>query len=201
LATGSQIPCSAAASLSKDGIYVNDARLDRCPFSSPVSPHRGRRAAATRVPYRDFRMGLSPHIKANIEDRLAKTFAGRKSLQERIQAIGGVLYGRNRARQAAALPFPSTCFLFWDKDDEFDDRCNSCSTGPQNHYRPGGLPWCSRHVPETDRRRSREQYHEQYTDTTTRRTSSTASLPFSKRRDSPYSVRRTASRVLPCSSR
>jgi hypothetical protein len=79
------------------------------------------------VPYRDFRDGarFASYIKANIEDRLAKAFTGKKELlQERIQAIGGVMYrSESRPDVAAALyPFPKVPLLliFWDKDDEFD---------------------------------------------------------------------------------
>lgn len=79
------------------------------------------------VPYRDFRDGarFASYIKTNIEDRLAKAFTGKKELlQERIQAIGGVMYrSESRPDVAAALyPFPKVPLLliFWDKDDEFD---------------------------------------------------------------------------------
>jgi|MudIll2142460700_1097286.scaffolds.fasta_scaffold00785_8 hypothetical protein len=79
------------------------------------------------VPYRDFRDGarFASYIKTNIEDRLAKFFSGKKEfLQERIQAIGGVMYrSESRPDVAAALyPFPKVPLLliFWDKDDEFD---------------------------------------------------------------------------------
>ena len=114
----------------EDGIYVNDARLDtvgsilvtRYLLTAGDEPLRN-----AWVPYRDFRDGarFASYIKANIEDRLAKTFTGKKELlQERIQAIGGVMYrSESRPDVAAALyPFPKVPLLliFWDKDDEFD---------------------------------------------------------------------------------
>jgi hypothetical protein len=79
------------------------------------------------VPYRELKDGaqFSSYIKANIEDRLAKAFAGRKAvLQERLQTIGAVMY-RSEARPdvaAALYPFPRLPLLiiFWDKDEEFD---------------------------------------------------------------------------------
>ncbi len=79
------------------------------------------------MPYRDFKDGaqFSSYIKANIEDVLAKRFAGKQALlRERLQAIGAGVY-RSEAKPdvAAALhPFPRVPLLaiFWDKDDEFD---------------------------------------------------------------------------------
>jgi hypothetical protein len=79
------------------------------------------------VPYRDFKDGaqFASFIKTNIEDRLAKAFAGKQTLlKERLQTIGGSIY-RSEAKPdvAAALhPFPMVPLLviFWDKDEEFD---------------------------------------------------------------------------------
>ena len=79
------------------------------------------------APYRELKDGaqFASYIKANIEDRLAKAFAGKKAaLQERLQTIGAVMY-RSEARPdvaAALYPFPRLPLLiiFWDKDEEFD---------------------------------------------------------------------------------
>jgi hypothetical protein len=79
------------------------------------------------VPYRDFKDGaqFASYIKANIEDRLAKTFAGKQALlRERLHAAGAGVY-RSEAKPDVAAdlhPFPKVPLLviFWDKDDEFD---------------------------------------------------------------------------------
>jgi hypothetical protein len=79
------------------------------------------------APYRELKDGaqFASYIKANIEDRLAKAFAGKKAaLQERLRTIGAVMY-RSEARPdvaAALYPFPRLPLLiiFWDKDEEFD---------------------------------------------------------------------------------
>lgn len=114
----------------EDGVYIDNARLDtvgsilvvRYLLTKGDEPLRN-----AWVPYRDFKDGarFASYIKANIEDRLAKAFAGKKELlKERIQAINGVMYrSESRPDVAAALyPFPKVplLLLFWDKDDEFD---------------------------------------------------------------------------------
>jgi hypothetical protein len=79
------------------------------------------------VPYREFKDGaqFASYIKANIEDRLAKAFAGKQALlRESLQALSASIY-RSEAKPdvAAALhPFSRVPLLviFWDKDEEFE---------------------------------------------------------------------------------
>lgn len=119
-------PCTVR----EDAVHTNAAPLDtvgsilviRYLLSAGDEPLRN-----AWVPYREFRDGaqFASYIKTNIEDRLARHFAGKKALlQERIQAIGGHMYrSESRPDVAAALyPFPKVPLLliFWDKDEEFD---------------------------------------------------------------------------------
>ncbi len=119
-------PCT----IREDAVYRNHVRLDtvgsilviRYLLSAGDEPLRN-----AWVPYREFKDGaqFASYIKTNIEDRLARRFAGQRALlQERIQAIGGNMYrSESRPDVAAALyPFPKVPLLliFWDKDEEFD---------------------------------------------------------------------------------
>ncbi|HUJ90197.1 MAG TPA: DUF3786 domain-containing protein [Syntrophorhabdales bacterium] len=113
-----------------DAVYKGDPKLDtigsilvlRYLLTAGDDPLRN-----AWVPYRDFKDGaqFAFYIKANIEDLLAKTFAGNQALlRERLQALGASMY-RSEAKPdvAAALrPLPRVPLLviFWDKDEEFD---------------------------------------------------------------------------------
>jgi hypothetical protein len=78
------------------------------------------------VPYRDFKDGaqFASYIKSNIEDRMAKEFAGKQALlRERLRGAGAGIY-RSEAKPDVAAdlhPFPKVPLLviFWDKDEEF----------------------------------------------------------------------------------
>ncbi len=126
-----QVPLfGAACTVKEDAVYKGSSRLDTI---GSILVLRYLLTAGNDdlrnawVPYREFKDGaqFASYIKANIEDRLAKAFAGMKGLlQERLQAIGGVTY-RSEARPdvaAALYPFPRVPLLiiFWDKDEEFD---------------------------------------------------------------------------------
>lgn len=117
-------------SIKEDGLYMDETPLDtvgsilvvRYLLTAGDEPLRN-----AWVPYRDFKDGarFASYIKANIEDRLAKAFAGKQQLlKEQIQALGGVMYrSESRPDVAAALyPLPKVPLLiiFWDKDEEFD---------------------------------------------------------------------------------
>jgi hypothetical protein len=113
-----------------DAVYKGDAKLDTIGsilvlrYLLTAGDDQLRNAW---VPYREFKDGaqFASYIKANIEDRLAKAFAGKQTfLRERLQALGASMY-RSEAKPdvAAALhPFPRVPLLviFWDKDEEFD---------------------------------------------------------------------------------
>jgi hypothetical protein len=78
------------------------------------------------VPYREFRDGanFASYIKTNIEEVLAREFAGRKAmLAGRLEAIGGAAYAFESKPDLSMLvhAFPSIPILsvFWDQDDEF----------------------------------------------------------------------------------
>jgi hypothetical protein len=126
-----QIPLFGdTCTIKDDGIYRGDSKLDtigsilvlRYFLTAGDDPLRN-----AWVAYRDFKDGaqFASYIKANIEDVLAKRFAGKQALlRERLQAIGAAVY-RSEAKPdvAAALhPFPRVPLLviFWDKDEEFD---------------------------------------------------------------------------------
>ena len=132
LADGSvQIPLFGdMCTVKEDAVYKGDAKLDTIGsilvlrYLLTAGDDQLRNAW---VPYREFRDGaqFASYIKANIEDRLAKAFAGRQTLlRERLQALDAGMY-RSEAKPdvAAALhPFPRVPVLviFWDKDEEFD---------------------------------------------------------------------------------
>jgi hypothetical protein len=117
-------------SVRKDAVYKGDAKLDTIGsilvlrYLLTAGDDQLRNAW---VPYRELKDGaqFASYIKANIEDRLAKAFAGKQPfLRERLQALGASMY-RSEAKPdvAAALhPFPRVPLLviFWDKDEEFD---------------------------------------------------------------------------------
>jgi hypothetical protein len=78
------------------------------------------------VPYREFRDGanFASYIKTNIEDVIAREFAGRKAaLAGRLESIGGTAYAFESKPDLSMMvyAFPSIPILsvFWDQDDEF----------------------------------------------------------------------------------
>jgi hypothetical protein len=78
------------------------------------------------VPYRDFRDGanFASYTKTNIEDVIAREFAGRKAtLADRLEAIGGAAhtFESNPDLSMIVYAFPSIPILsvFWDQDEEF----------------------------------------------------------------------------------
>jgi hypothetical protein len=78
------------------------------------------------VPYREFRDGanFASYIKTNIEDIIAREFAGRKAtLAGRLEAIGGAAHNFESKPDLSMMvyAFPSIPILsvFWDQDDEF----------------------------------------------------------------------------------
>ena len=78
------------------------------------------------VPYRDLKDGsqFAAYIKANIEDRIARAFEGKKGLlEERLRLLGGQpSNGEVMADLAVTLePFPRVPLLtlFRDRDEEF----------------------------------------------------------------------------------
>ena len=78
------------------------------------------------VPYRDFRDGanFAAYIKTNIEDVIAREFAGRSTtLAGRLEAIGGTAcpFESKPDLSMIVYAFPSIPILsvFWDQDDEF----------------------------------------------------------------------------------
>ncbi len=119
-----------SCTVKKDGVYKGDSRLDTI---GSILVLRYLLTAGDDVlrnawvAYRDFKDGaqFATYIKANIEDRLAKTFAGKQELlRKRLENLGASIY-RSDAKPdvAAALhPFPKVPLLviFWDKDEEFD---------------------------------------------------------------------------------
>jgi hypothetical protein len=78
------------------------------------------------VPYREFRDGanFASYIKTNIEDVIAREFAGRKTtLADRLKALGSTVYAFQSKPDLSMIThtFPSIPILsvFWDQDDEF----------------------------------------------------------------------------------
>ena len=78
------------------------------------------------VPYREFRDGanFASYIKTNIEDVIAREFAGRKAaFARRLEAIGGSAYAFESKPDLSVIvyAFPSIPILsaFWDQDEEF----------------------------------------------------------------------------------
>jgi hypothetical protein len=78
------------------------------------------------VPYREFRDGanFASYIKTNIEDLIAREFAGRKAtLAGRLEAIGGTAYAFESKPDLSMIvhAFPSIPILsvFWEEDMEF----------------------------------------------------------------------------------
>jgi hypothetical protein len=78
------------------------------------------------LPYRELRDGanFASYIKTNIEDVIAREFAGRKAtLAGRLEAIGGAAcaFESKPDLSIVVYAFPSIPILslFWDQDDEF----------------------------------------------------------------------------------
>ncbi len=78
------------------------------------------------LPYREFRDGanFASYIKTNIEDPIAKEFAGRKSaLAGKLEDIGGMAHDFESRPDLSIITyaFPSVPILsvFWDQDEEF----------------------------------------------------------------------------------
>jgi hypothetical protein len=114
----------------RDGeVQANGRRLDAI-GSILVARYllAGGRAAWDNVwiPFRDLKDGanFATHLKAHIEDKLARVFSGRAAdLKARLEALGGRLPSGEFAADVALVvyPFPRVpvLCLFYDRDEEF----------------------------------------------------------------------------------
>jgi hypothetical protein len=112
-----------------EGVYRKEERLDtmgsilviRYLLHGGNGPNQG-----IWTPYRDLKDGaqFSAYIKANIEDKLALTFAGRRGLlEERLRFLGArskdVGVRADLSMTIDAFPHLSVLALFHDRDEEF----------------------------------------------------------------------------------
>jgi hypothetical protein len=112
-----------------DGVYMDGQKVD---FMGGILIARyllqaGRQSVGRAwLPYRDLKDGgqFSSFIKANIEDKIAQAFAGKRSLLgERLSGLGGVPAASDVAGDVALVVYPlpklPVLCLFWDSDEEF----------------------------------------------------------------------------------
>ena len=113
----------------RDGVYKGAGKLDtigsilvvRYLLQAGASP-----LLHTWQPYRDLKDGaqFSGFIKANIEDKIARAFQGKRAvLEERLSALGASPGGADVRGDLALVvhPLPKlpVLCLFWDSDEEF----------------------------------------------------------------------------------
>lgn len=112
-----------------DGAYMDGQKVD---FMGAILIARyllqaGREPVGRKwLPYRDLKDGgrFYSFIKANIEDKIAQGFSGKRSLLgERLSALGAVQAASGVAGDVALVvhPLPKlpVLCLFWDSDEEF----------------------------------------------------------------------------------
>ncbi|MGD0231644.1 MAG: DUF3786 domain-containing protein [Syntrophorhabdales bacterium] len=114
----------------RDGVYKDERRLDtigsilvvRYLLQAGTEP-----LAHSWLPYRDLKDGaqFSSYIKANIEDKIALSFSGKRDvLEERLTALGAEAYAGGEmpgdlVRVVHPLPKVPVLCLFWEADEEF----------------------------------------------------------------------------------
>jgi hypothetical protein len=112
-----------------EGVYVDGQKVD---FMGAILIARyllqaGKEPVGrTWLPYRDLKDGgrFYSFIKANIEDKIAQEFGGkRRLLQERLSGLGAVPAGGDVRGDLALVVYPlpkvPVLCLFWDSDEEF----------------------------------------------------------------------------------
>ncbi len=112
-----------------EGVYKGQVKLDAIGSILVVRYllQAGNAPMANKwLPYRDLKDGaqFSSFIKANIEDRIAHAFRGRRDvLAQRLSALGASAAGKDLPGDVALvvhpLPKVPVLSLFWDADEEF----------------------------------------------------------------------------------